>query len=176
MVLEKEMPDKDKIFTEMLNQYEKLAFSICYKMTGSYFDAEDLTQETFLSIYKSLGSFDGNNPGGFVTRIAVNKCLDFLKRADRRAVPTEENVLLENASSVPPPEERVLQEETKRELMKACNTLKPPYNQVATDYYCNGMTAAQIAGITGKKLKTVQTQVRRAKEMLRKKARKEGII
>lgn len=54
--------------------------------------------------------------------------------------------------------------------------LKPPYNQVATDYYCNGMTAAQIAGITGKKLKTVQTQVRRAKEMLRKKARKEGII
>ncbi len=176
MVLEKEMPDKDKIFTEMLNQYEKLAFSICYKMTGSYFDAEDLAQETFLSIYKSLDSFDGSNPGGFVTRIAVNKCLDFLKRADRRTVPAEESILLENASSVPPPEEGVLQEETKRELMRACSTLKPPYNEVATDYYCNGMTAAQIAGFTGKKLKTVQTQIRRAKEMLRKKARKEGII
>ncbi|MCI9078888.1 MAG: sigma-70 family RNA polymerase sigma factor [Lachnospiraceae bacterium] len=176
MILWREMPDKDTIFTEMLNQYEKLAFSICYKMTGNYFDAEDLTQETFLSIYKSLDSFDGNNPGGFVTKTAVNKCLDFLKRADRRAVPTEENILLGNVSSVPPPEEEVVQEETKRELMRACNTLKPPYNQVATDYYCNGMTAARIAEITGKKLKTVQTQIRRAKEMIRRKARKEGII
>ena len=55
MVLEKEMPDKDKKFIEMLNQYEKLAFSICYKMTGNYFDAEDMVQETFLSIYKLLG-------------------------------------------------------------------------------------------------------------------------
>lgn len=176
MVLWKEMPDKDKIFTEMLNQYEKLAFSICYKMTGNYFDAEDLAQETFLSIYKSLESFDGCNPGGFVTRIAVNKCLDFLKRADRRTVPAEENILLGNASSVPSPEEGVLQEETKRELMKACSTLKPPYDEVAANYYCNGMTAAQIAGVTGKKIKTVQTQIRRAKELLRKKARKEGII
>lgn len=176
MVLWKEMPDKDKIFTEMLNKYEKLAFSICYKMTGNYFDAEDLAQETFLSIYKSLESFDGSNPGGFVTRIAVNKCLDFLKRADRRAVPTEENILLENVSSVSPPEEGLLQEETKRELLKACSMLKPPYDEVATSYYCNGMTAAQIARVTGKKIKTVQTQIRRAKEMLRKKARKEGII
>ncbi len=145
-------------------------------MTGNYFDAEDMVQETFLSIYKSLESFDWNNPGGFVTRIAVNKCLDFLKRADRRAVPTEDNILLENVSPVPPPEENFLQEETKRGLLKACSTLKPPYNEVATDYYCKGMTASQIAGRSGKKLKTIQTQIRRAKEMLRKKTREEGIL
>ena len=150
MVLEKEMPDKDKIFTEMLNQYEKLAFSICYKMTGSYFDAEDLAQETFLSIYKSLDSFDGRFPGGFVTRIDVNKCLDFLKRADRRTVPAEESILLENASSVPPPEEGVLQEETKRELMRACSTLKPPFRLSRPRW------AAAPAGMT-----TVRPQVSR---------------
>ena len=176
MVLEKEMSDKDKKFIEMLNQYEKLAFSICYKMTGNYFDAEDMVQETFLSIYKSLESFDGDNPGGFVTRVAVNKCLDYLKRADRRAVPSEDSVLAQNLSCAPPPEDCILQEETRYELLKACNTLKPPYNEVAQNYYCNGMTAAQIAGVTGKKLKTVQTQIRRAKELLRKKIRKEDII
>lgn len=176
MVLGKEMPDKDKKFMEILDKYERLAFSICYKMTNNYFDAEDMVQETFLSIYKSLESFDGNNPGGFVTRIAVNKCLDFLKRADRRAVPAEENILLENASSVPPPEENFLQEETKRGLIKVCQTLKPPYNEVALDYYCNGMTAVQIADKAGKKLKTIQTQIRRAKDMLRKKAREEDLM
>jgi len=176
MVLKEEMADKDREFMDILGKYEKLAFSVCYKITGNYFDAEDMTQETFLSIYKSLGSFDGDNPGGFVTRIAVNKCLDYLKRADRRAVPSEDSILAQNTSCVPPPEESILQEETRCELLKVCSTLKSPYNEVATHYYCNGMTAQQIAGITGKKLKTVQTQIRRAKELLRKKIRKEDII
>ena len=170
------MADKDREFIDILEKYEKLTFSVCYKMTGNYFDAEDRTQETFLSIYKSLESFDGDNPGGFVTRVAVNKCLDYLKRADRRAVPSEDSVLAQNLPYTPPPEDNILQEEARCELLKACNTLKPPYNEVATNYYCNGMTAPQIAGITGKKLKTVQTQIRRAKELLRKKIRKEDII
>ena len=171
IVLKEEMSEKDKEFVIMLEKYERLAFSVCYKMTGNYFDAEDMTQETFLSVYKSLENFDGNNPGGFITRIAVNKCLDYLKRADRRAVPVEDNILLENASYVPPPEDGMMQDEVKHQLLDACNDLKPPYNEVATQYYCNGKTAMQIANDSGKKLKTVQTQIRRAKEMLKKKIR-----
>ena len=98
------MSELDKQFVELLKKYEKLAFSVCYKMTQNYFDAEDLTQETFLAVYKSLAEFDGVNPGGFITRIATNKCLDYLKRADRRATPTEDDVLLQNVSTSPPPE------------------------------------------------------------------------
>ena len=73
--------DKEAYFGYLLDTYGRLVYSICFKMTGNQFDAEDLTQETFLYIYKSLNSFDGNNPGGFVTTIAVNKCIDFLKSA-----------------------------------------------------------------------------------------------
>ena len=176
MVLKEEMSENDKKFAEMLEKYEKLAFSVCYKMTGNYFDAEDMTQETFLSVYKSLESFDGNNPGGFITRIAVNKCLDYLKRAEKRIVPVEDEVLVQNASCVPPPEHGMIQDETRHQLLVACGGLKPPYNEVATQYYCNGKTAAQIADSSGKKLKTVQTQIRRAKEMLQKKIRKEDLV
>ena len=50
MVLMERMADKDREFIDILEKYEKLAFSVCYKMTGNYFDAEDMTQETFLSI------------------------------------------------------------------------------------------------------------------------------
>lgn len=174
--MKEEMSEKNKKFAEMLEKYEKLAFSVCYKMTGNYFDAEDMTQETFLSVYKSLESFDGNNPGGFITRIAVNKCLDYLKRAERRAIPVEDEVLVQNASCVPPPEYGMIQDETRRQLLVACGGLKPPYNEVAAQYYCNGKTAAQIADGSGKKLKTVQTQIRRAKEMLQKKIRKEDLV
>lgn len=176
MVLKERMSEKDKKFIEMLDKYEKLAFSVCYKMTGNYFDAEDMTQETFLSVYKSLESFNGVNPGGFITRIAVNKCLDYLKRAERRAIPVGEEVLLQNVSCVPPPEHKIMQEETRHQLLTLRNGLKPPYNEVATQYYCNGKTAMQIANDSGKKLKTVQTQIRRAKEMLQKKIRKEDFV
>lgn len=170
------MSKEDKDFIEMLKKYEKLAFSICYKMTGNYFDAEDMTQETFLSVYKSLESFDGNNPGGFITRIAVNKCLDYLKRADRCTIPVEDNVLMQNTSCVQSPEHGIMQDDIKYQLFNACNGLKAPYNEVATQYYCNGKTAMQIASDSGKKLKTVQTQIRRAKEMLKKKIRKEDLV
>jgi len=61
-------------------------------MTQHYFDAEDLTQETFLAFYKALPGFDGENPSGFLTRIATNKCLDYLKRAERRTVAAEDEV------------------------------------------------------------------------------------
>lgn len=169
------MSDKDLLFTDMLEKYERLAFSICYRMTGNYFDAEDLTQETFLAVYKSFDYFDGSNPGGFITRIATNKCLDYLRRAERRTVPVEE-ILSQDSSSVPPPEDEMVEREIERELLDVCSRLKPPYNEVATKYYCEGKTAAQIAEFSGKKLKTVQTQIRRAKEMLKKNIRREDIV
>lgn len=170
------MSELDKQFVELLKKYEKLAFSVCYKMTQNYFDAEDLTQETFIAVYKSLSEFDGVNPGGFITRIATNKCLDYLKRADRRATPTEDDVLFQNVSASPSPETNLLRDEVERELKCVCISLKPPYNEVATEYYCNGRTAAEIADSTGKNIKTIQTQIRRAKEMLQKKIKKEQVV
>lgn len=176
MVLKEGMADKDREFTVLLEKYEKLAFSVCYKMLGNYFDAEDMTQETFLAVYKSFDSFDGINPGGFITKIAVNKCLDYMRRADRRVSCVEDGVLLQNVSSVPPPETGMLKKAAEDELAGVCSRLKKPYNEVAVQYYCKGMTAAQISEATGRKLKTVQTQIRRAKEMLRKIVRKEDIV
>lgn len=153
---------------QALNQYEKLIFSICYRMTSNYFDAQDLTQETFVSYFKILPQFDGQNEKGFLTKIATNKCLDYLKQAKRREVPSETQVLENNSSTVPPPEEEVLEELVNRRLHTLCQSLKPPYDQVATDYYCHGHTAKEIAQNSGKKLKTIQTQIARAKKMLQK--------
>ena len=45
----------------MILEYQDLIFSICYKFTANYFDAEDLAQDTFLAAYKNYASFDGAN-------------------------------------------------------------------------------------------------------------------
>ena len=45
----------------LIDRYQNLVFSACYRITDSYFDAEDLTQDTFLSVYQIWNKFDGEN-------------------------------------------------------------------------------------------------------------------
>lgn len=156
-----------------LDQYETLIFSICYRMTHHYFDAQDLTQETFLAFYQKLPEFDGQNEKGYLTRIATNKCLDYLKQAERRAIPSEHQMLEGYSGTAPPPEEEVLQEEIDEMLKQMCQSLKPPYDRVAEAHFCGGQTAAQIAAESGGKLKTIQTQIARARKMLQRKYQRE---
>ncbi len=46
--------DSKKKLIELMSQYKNLVFSVCLKMTGDYFTAEDITQETFLSAYQHI--------------------------------------------------------------------------------------------------------------------------
>lgn len=156
----------------LIDQYQNLVFSVCYRITGSYFDAEDLTQDTFLSVYQNIEKFDGGNEKAWICRIATNKCLDFLKRAERRALPTEDTVLIEMKSEEAEPEEMILSDELRRELFEACSSLKEPYRSVALSYFYEEKSMNQIAAETGKNLRTLQTQVYRAKASLRKILRK----
>ncbi len=166
----------DEYFIKILEEYEKLVFSICYRMTRDYFDAEDLTQETFLALYKALPAFNRQNPKAFVTKIATNKCLDYLKKAERRAAATEEEELAGYPAKGAEPEKILLEKELNQVLYEACRSLKPPYQEVAIAYYCRHQTAVQIAEISGKKVKTVQTQIARAKLMLQKYLKREEIV
>ena len=74
----------------LIQQYQNLIYSICLKSVGNPFDAEDLTQEVFLSAYKNLSRFDGTYEKAWLSKIAVRKCLDYLKAAGRRSIPTED--------------------------------------------------------------------------------------
>ena len=118
-----------------MEQYEKLIFSICYRMLGDYFDAQDMTQETFLTYYRVLDRFDGQNEKAFLTKIATNKCLDILKSKRRKEMPAEDDILESNVGTVSSIEETFLEEEINQELINACRDLKPPYNEVAYEFH-----------------------------------------
>lgn len=81
---------------ELIDTYGKLVFSICYKITGDYFTAEDITQETFLTVFQKYETFDGSNEKAWICRIATNKSIDFLRSAGRKGVPTEDAFLRES--------------------------------------------------------------------------------
>lgn len=152
----------------LIDSYQHLVFSICYKMTSDYFTSEDLTQETFLSAYSHLKDFDGKYEKAWLCRIATNKCLDYLQSAGRRAIPTEDVMPNETCTCEGVPESVCLEEEVRRTLLDRCMSLKPPYDEIAKAYYYDEMDVSEISAQRGMKLKTVQTQVYRARAMLRK--------
>jgi RNA polymerase sigma-70 factor, ECF subfamily len=157
----------------LIDSYGNLVFSICFKMVKNYFDAEDLAQDTFLSAYKNLYSFDGVNEKSWVCKIATNKCLDYFKRAGNHVVPTEDTYFNEVKCNNLSPEEHVVEADVKHQLFRLCNQLKPPYQKVALDYFYYEKEISVMVLESGKNIKTLQTQIYRAKGMLKKLWRKE---
>lgn len=148
--------------------YQKLVYSICFKLTGNQFDAEDLTQETFLSVYKNLNSFQRDYEKAWICKIATNKGLDFLKSAGRRSEPQEDTYFEEVKDNRDGPEAAYLHKESKEYVYTICQSLKSPYKEVATEHFYREKSVKEISEETGKGIKTVQTQIYRAKGMIRK--------
>lgn len=163
-------------FIRLVNQYQNLVFSICLKHTGDYFVAEDLAQETFLSAYAHMEDFDGEQEKAWICRIASNKAIDYLRQAARKSIPTAEEDMPEEATATEnEPLQTYLNKEVLEEVEKKCNALSEPYKTIAVQHFLLGKKANEIADLQGQNLKTIQTQIYRAREMLRKTIRKEDL-
>ena len=184
---------REEQLSALIDSYQHLVFSICYKMTTDYFASEDLTQDTFLSAYQHLAEFDGKHEKAWICRIATNKCLDYLQSAGRRSIPTAD-LGLEGARAPDgqmavgsrsredcgndavvkqTPESICLEKEVRDTLLARCLSLTPPYDEIATAYYFDELDAGEIAKRRGIGKKTVQTQIYRARSMLRRMYEKE---
>lgn len=119
-----------------------------------------------------MQQFDRTYEKAWVCKIASRKCLDFLRNAGRRILPAEDSYL-DTAVETPSIEDSYLETDTLRRLGAACDRLKPPYSMVARLHFYEERTASEIAAMTGVNLKTIQTQIYRAKAMLRKQLQKE---
>jgi RNA polymerase sigma-70 factor (ECF subfamily) len=166
---------KEKLI-ELMNSYKNLVFSVCLKLTGDYFTAEDIAQETFISAYEHLDEFDGTSEKAWLCRIASNKCIDYLKAAERRAVPAsdEETLLIESTRDGPP--EVFATRDVLEEVEGKCLELPEGYAEIARMYFMGSMTAREISDKMNIPVKTVQTRIYRAREMLKKTVRKEDLL
>lgn len=165
--------NKEELLEELINDYGRLVFSICYRITRNYFDSEDLTQDTFLSAYKNLDTFEGQYGKAWVSKIATNKCLDYMKNGARKMIATEDTYFIDLLEDRKEPLDLCIEEEMKLQIRDLCKSLKEPYSEVAYEHICKGKTAKELASIRKIPLKTIQTQIYRAKSMLRDCLRKE---
>ena len=175
---------KDNLI-RLVNAYKDLVFSIALKLTGDYFAAEDITQETFISAYKSYDNFDGGSEKAWLCRIAANRSIDYLRSLSRTntisldaaAEEACELKLAPTASvSGQDPLNAVMNKDIMERFGKLIDALPPPYNEDARAYFIDGYNAREISAHTGVSVNTVQTHLYRARHLLKKSIRKEGLI
>lgn len=154
-------------FEKILFLYDKSIYNYLYRLTGRKEDAEDLTQKTFIKLYKSLKSINlDKNFKAWLYRIATNTAYDWFRKKKREAelLITEPDKYFETLE----PEDAYYNVETSQELESALNKLKPIHKSVLLLFYKESLQYQEIAEALNIPLNTVKTHLYRAKEALKK--------
>ena len=153
-------------FSELVLQYERLVYTVCFQLVRDAAAAEDLTQETFLSAYLHQDSLPEGYERQWLGRIAANKAKDHLQSAwNRRTVLAGDQ---ETPSGLAPPAEEVaLRRSGAAEVREAIAQMKEPYRQVCRLCLLEERSPEEAALALGRPVKTVYTQLSRGKRLLR---------
>src|SRR5579885_2598418 len=152
-------------FGSWMASEQKRIFLLCLRMLQDSEEADAATQDTFLKAFQALAkASDGelDNPGKWVTRIAINTCLDRLRSRKwqiwrRRPSPQDESVILNLAvDSQPGPEARAFAVEIRTRLARALGKLSPRQRAVFALRHYENHSLEDIAELLGLDLGTVK--------------------
>ena len=156
-------------FEEIHNRYRRLVYGIALRMTGNTADAEDLTQESFLSLLRRVGSFRGEAAfTSWLHRLTINQVLmHFRRRRSRPEEQTPDDAALERQraraashAGTPPVLERIAVE-------RAVGALPPGYRAAFIMHDVQGYEHEEIARALGCHSGTSKSQLYRARRRLR---------
>lgn len=165
------MNDKEAIYTFIHNK-QKIVYLAIYKIVRNKEEAEDLTQETFISAFKKLHQFQGQaSLQTWLIKIAINKALDFKKKKqlDTMQVTDIEEKLINPHD----PLHAILASEEKQNVHNMIDQLKPNYQTVIKSYYLEDRSYQEIAELEGVELKTVESRLYRARKQLQQQLQRE---
>ena len=163
-------------FTELVNRYERKIYRLAKNITRNDEDAEDVLQDAFLKAYTHLDNFKGDSKFyTWIVRIAVNEALMRLrKRKTDRSVPLDEPVELgeetvqrEIAVWEDNPEQQYSQEEWRRILDEAVESLKSDFRTVFVLRDIEELSTEETAETLGISVPAVKSRLLRARLALR---------
>ncbi len=164
----------EKSLETLIQRYLKPIYSFTYRYVGGGQDAEDVTQEVFIKIWRHIKRFNQNkNFKTWIFSIAKNTAIDFLKK--KKAIPFSEfeneegeNMITETlADPSPLPQELLERAGMAQMLTSAIEKLSPKYRMVLFLRYNDHFNFREIAESLGQSLNTVKSQHRRALVMLK---------
>ena len=155
---------------------QKRIFLLCRRMLQDSGEADSATQDTFIKAWRSLNQSDSkdlDDPARWLTRIAINTCLDRLRSRRwqfwrKRPAPEDEQTILQLApASGPNAEDRIFATQIAQRLQNALDKLSLRQRAVFALRHYEDRSLADIAGILDLDVGTVKVHLFRAIEKLR---------
>ena len=152
---------------EVVREHADRVYRLAYRLTGNQHDAEDLTQETFVRVFRSLSSYKPGTFEGWLHRITTNLFLDMVRRRARirmEALPEDSDRI---AGQGPEPEQVFSDTHLDPVLQAALDELAPEFRAAVVLCDVEGLSYEEIGATLGVKLGTVRSRIHRGRAALR---------
>lgn len=169
--------DFDIAFKALVRKHQEKVRNTCYRFVGNPEDAEDLAQDVFIQVFKSLSEFrEESEMSTWIYRIAVNKSLDYIRKKKRRKrfaiiLSLDNPDDFEREMDLPTDgdaQSHFENQERKKVLQNALEKLPENQKVAITLSKYDGFNNKEIAEILNVSLSSVEALIHRAKKNLHK--------
>jgi RNA polymerase sigma factor (sigma-70 family) len=153
---------------EVVRTHSARVYRLAYRLTGDRHDAEDLTQEVFVRVFRSLSSYTPGTFEGWLHRITTNLFLDSVRRKAKirfEGLPDDSADRL--AGREPNPAQVYFDTRLDADIEQALAALAPEFRAAVVLCDIEGLSYEEIAATLGVKLGTVRSRIHRGRTQLR---------
>ncbi len=152
---------------EVVRQHSGRVYRLAYRLTGNRYDAEDLTHDVFVRVFRSLADYKPVTFEGWLHRITTNLFLDRVRRAQRirfDALPDDSERLAGRGRT---PDQVYEDTHLDDDVQAALDALPPDFRAAVVLCDIEGLSYEEIAATLGVKLGTVRSRIHRGRAQLR---------
>lgn len=161
----------DEAVQQLVNRFQAEVYGLCVRLLNHRHDAEDVTQEVFLRIFRSLRHWDARRPlKPWILSIAINRCRTWLSQRRRR--PELVNYLQDTLAGPPTDDCGELVEE----IQKAVAELRWEYRIAFVLFHEQGQPYEAIARIMNRPVGTIKTWLHRARMEILERLCRRGML
>ncbi|MDK8663183.1 RNA polymerase sigma factor SigE [Corynebacterium coyleae] len=162
-------------WSELVKEHADSVYRLAFRLSGNQHDAEDLTQETFMRVFRNVKQYQPGTFEGWLHRITTNLFLDMVRR--RAKIRME--ALPEDYERVPgtdmTPEDAYSVTNLDPALQQALDELKPEFRVAVVLCDVVGMSYEEIAETLGVKMGTVRSRIHRGRAQMRESLEKQAL-
>jgi RNA polymerase sigma-70 factor (ECF subfamily) len=162
-----DQPEGDMSWDEIVRTHGDRVYKLAYRLSGSQHDAEDITQEVFIRVFKSLDRFEPGSFSGWLHRITTNVFLDMVRRRAKVRINPIGEETAQMPSGDPTPEQSLQDAHLDPDLQAALDDLAPEFRAAVVLCDVEGLTYEEVGEVLGLKVGTVRSRIHRGRRNLR---------
>jgi RNA polymerase sigma-70 factor (ECF subfamily) len=157
-----------KAYTQLVNRYKDLVYTLAIRMIRNREEAEEVAQDTFIKVFKSLDKFKGDSKfSTWIYKVTYNTCLDRIKKNRKHLNDVAiDEFIFNKLDTIDNALDNMINEE-KRVLIKRCiNKLPEDSSALLTLFYFEDLSLVEISKIINSEANTVKVKLFRARKKL----------